>query len=29
MSNPSHPFCLPCLSSVLFGNLLLRVARTH
>jgi hypothetical protein len=29
MSNQSHPSYLPCLSSVLFGNLLLRVARTH
>jgi hypothetical protein len=28
MSNQSHPSFLPCLSNVLFGSLLLRVART-
>jgi len=29
MSNQSHPYSLSCLSNVLFGSLLLRVARTH
>jgi hypothetical protein len=29
MSNQSHPSFLLCLSNVLFGSLLLRVARTH
>jgi len=28
MSNQSHPSFLLCLSNVLFGSLLLRVART-
>jgi hypothetical protein len=28
MSNQSHQSCLLCLSNVLFGGLLLRVART-
>jgi len=29
MSNQPHPSCLLCLSNLLFGSLLLRVARTH
>jgi hypothetical protein len=29
MSNQSHSSCLLCLSNVLFGSLLLRVARTY
>jgi len=29
MSNWSRPSFLPCLSNVLFGSLLLRVARAH
>jgi hypothetical protein len=29
MSNQSQPSFLLCLSNVLFGSLLLRVARTH
>ncbi len=29
MSNQSHPSYLTCLSNVLFGSLLLRVARTY
>jgi len=29
MSNQSHPSFLLCLSNVLFGSLLLRVARAH
>jgi hypothetical protein len=29
MSNQSHPSYLLCLSSVLFGSLLLRSARAH
>jgi|GEM_PF-3453553 hypothetical protein len=29
MSNQSHPSYLVCLSNVLFGSLLLRVARTQ
>jgi len=29
MSNQSHPSYLHCLSNVLFGSLLLRVARAH
>jgi hypothetical protein len=29
MSKQSYPFCLPFLSNVLFGGLLLRFARAH
>jgi len=29
MSNWSQPSFVPCLSSVLFGSLLLRIARAH
>ena len=29
MSKQPHPYCLFCLPNVLFGDLLLRVTRTH